>query len=211
MPGRSSAPSSGDRGERRCRRPRPAPGAADRSAPVGRGDDARPSGRRPRSSIASRSAPRPSAARRPRRRRAGRAAGCPRRSPRRSSPIRARAGALQIDVASRASAPPPRPSSSPCASSRRAPSAWTIPAPPSVEALPPSPSTIWRRAASDRVRDAPDRGRRSRRSAGRAATARQQIQPDHARPVRRRPVAVRARTAPATGSPVGPTASTRSR
>ncbi|SLH20366.1 Uncharacterised protein [Mycobacteroides abscessus subsp. abscessus] len=50
--------------------------------------------------------------------------------------------------AAAASAAPPRPTSRPCASRIRAPSAWSIPAPPSLDALPPRPSTISRAPAA---------------------------------------------------------------
>ena len=62
------------------------------------------------------------------------------RTPERSTRLSARSG------------PPPGPSSCPSASRKRAPSAVSIPAPPSVQALPPTPSTIrrapWERACA---------------------------------------------------------------
>ena len=98
--------------------------------------------------------PPPSAARRRPPLRTGRSAGCPRRRPpRTSSPPagspgrRAPAGRRRAD-----SRRPPR-RTGPVDPDSRAPRAATIPAPPSVVALPPMPSTMWRapRSSASRI------------------------------------------------------------
>ena len=86
----------------------------------------------------------------------------------------------------------------------RAPSAWTIPAPPSVEALPPSPSTTSVAPAADRVADHLTRARTSRRPAGRAGRSGSRSRPTtsaSSTTARRPSIAYEA----STGSPVGPT------
>ena len=83
----------------------------------------------------------------------------------------------------------------PSASRSRAPSAWAMPAPPSVDALPPRPSTISVAPRVDGVLDHQRRGRRSTRRAGRAGRpAAGRGRPP--RPARPRPGPRRARTRP---------------
>ena len=73
--------------------------------------------------------------------------------------------------------PPPRPTSLPSASSSRAPSACTMPAPPSVDALPPMPSTTSAAAVDGGARS-PGRARTWSRSSGAGTPPGSRSRPD---------------------------------
>ena len=109
----------------------------------------RPSGRQRRPTARHPLVPRPFAARTPRRHPWARSAGCPHRRPPRSRRRRA-GGAARSGRAGRVRQGPlhRRGSPLPSAAYNRAPRARAMPAPPSVPALPPMPTTIRRQPAS---------------------------------------------------------------
>ena len=186
----------GRRGTRRVRLPT----AARRRRRRPSGPARRPAPRRP-------PATRPSAARTPRPRRCGPSSGLS-TSLATTTRVSASAGCRpeRSSRARSASAAPPGRSSCPSASRSRAPSACSIPAPPSVLALPPMPSTISRQPWSSAARTtspvpyelAPSASSRSGISSASPDTS----------AISTTATPSRAANAVVTGSPVGPCART---